>query len=69
MSTNKNKKNKIRDVGYSYGSVSFILGSIGVLGALALVGRKPVVDNPIMIYDYFEGENAISFLVAFLFFT
>jgi len=69
MSANKNKKNNLRDVGYSYGAVSFILGCIGVLGALGLVGRKPVVENPITIYDYFEGENVISFLVACLFFT
>lgn len=69
VSTNKIKKNNARDTGLSYGMVTFLLGIIGVLGSLGLNGRKPTVATPITIYDYFEGENVFSFIVAFLFFV
>lgn len=69
MSTNKNKKNNTRDVGISYLLVAVIMGCIGSLGAMGLVGRRPMVKSPITIYDYFEGDNIISFMIACLFFT
>jgi len=67
MSTNKTKKNNGRDVKISFGLVSLILAIIGVVGYFGILGRKPVIADPITIYDYFEGENIISFLLAVLF--
>lgn len=68
-STNKNKKNNSRDVGISYTLVGVIMGTVGALGAMGLIGRTPMVASPITIYDYFEGDNIISFMIACLFFV
>ena len=46
MSTNRNKKNNIRDLSIGFLNVLVLYGIIGIFGSIGLLGRTGSTSNP-----------------------
>ncbi|KRX11065.1 hypothetical protein PPERSA_05174 [Pseudocohnilembus persalinus] len=65
---NKNQKNNVRDLGYTYIIGFMVYGIISIIGGLGILNRYTDVVNPTMITEYFKQGSLGPFIVQALYF-